>query len=78
MNSIFLALTCWKKVRFTFSHRGPEIRHRSPYLRSSLPEIIYVHDTGGLGETAVVNFNAGQEVESMWGASVSVLGVDVF
>eukprot|EP00434_Breviolum_minutum_P038041 symbB.v1.2.033735.t1/scaffold4019.1/size63226/3 len=27
--------------------------------------IIYVHDTGGLGETAVVNFNAGQEVESM-------------
>eukprot|EP00435_Cladocopium_sp_Y103_P070307 s381_g35.t1 len=27
--------------------------------------IIYVHDTGGLGETAVVNFNAGQEVETM-------------
>jgi len=27
--------------------------------------IIYVHDTGGLGETAVVNFNAGPEVERM-------------
>lgn len=33
-------------------------------------EIIYVHDTGGLGETAVVNFNAGQEVETMLGSSV--------
>ena len=28
-------------------------------------QVIYVHDTGGLGETAVVNFNAGQEVELM-------------
>lgn len=51
-----------------------DLRTRDPlFLRSSLPEIIYVHDTGGLGETAVVNFNAGQEVESMWGTSVSVM-----
>lgn len=27
--------------------------------------LVYVHDTGGLGENAVVNFNAGSEVESM-------------
>ena len=27
-----------------------------------------MHDTGGLGETAVVNFNAGQEVEALPGA----------
>jgi len=26
--------------------------------------LVYVHDTGGLGENAVVNFNAGTEVES--------------
>ena len=30
-----------------------------------LTEVIYVHDTGGLGENAVVNFNAGVEVEQM-------------
>ncbi|CAK9053820.1 Thylakoid lumenal 15.0 kDa protein 2 [Durusdinium trenchii] len=35
------------------------------YWKPDARTVIYVHDTGGLGETAVVNFNAGQEVELM-------------
>ena len=70
MNSVLLALTCLKKTIHILPPRGGNSKHRSPTDRtSSIPEIIYVHDTGGLGETAVVNFNAGQEVESMWGTS---------
>lgn len=42
----------------------------APFRSLAMPrpretQVIYVHDTGGLGETAVVNFNAGQEVELM-------------
>ena len=69
MNSILLALTCLKKKIHILPPRVWNSKHRSPTLHISIPEIIYVHDTGGLGETAVVNFNAGQEVESMWGTS---------
>ena len=47
------------------------LRRPFPFGIAKVPaEIIYVHDTGGLGETAVVNFNAGQEVETMLGSSV--------
>ena len=41
------------------------MRPRRSAAQWPLSQVIYVHDTGGLGDGYVVNFNAGSEVEKM-------------